>query len=664
LSTDTPQNVAAPESIFEESTEELYEMAPCGYLTTTIEGRIVKVNKTLVDWLGYERAELTGGKGFTDLLTVGGRIFYETHFNLLLHVKTSVDEIALDLICKDGRTLPTLINARQKRDSAGAAVVNRFTIFNASERRLYERELLAARDLLRITLASIGDGVISTDGEGRVNFMNAVAEALSGWSVDAARGRPVEEVVVLVHEDSGAVVENPVSHALRVGMVVGLANHTILVSRDGRRIRVDDSASPIRDAAGSIIGGVLVFRDISQRRKAEELERAQQEQGRETARLTSLGLMAGGIAHDFNNLLTAVLGNASLLAESVSEREAGLVNEIIYAGERAARLTKQMLAYSGQDWLEITKLDLDAHIRDSFALLRAALPAGVNITLALAGPAGCVTEADPAQIQQVIMNLLINAAEAVPEDSGEVAIRTGFVAHRPERFSPNLQAVVPGGTYAIVEIQDNGTGMSPDTLKKIFDPFFTTKFLGRGLGLSAALGIVKAHRGDIEVESEPGVGSVFRVFLPAAHTVSPVLVPENKATAVEKFSALAPPSCGTVLVVDDEEIIRRLAAGALQSRRMHVLVARNGQEALEILEAEPAVTAVILDVTMPVMSGEAALPLINALRPGLPVIISSGFNEAEVLRRFGSSQVAGVLPKPYTVDAIVSKVMAVLQAAD
>jgi two-component system cell cycle sensor histidine kinase/response regulator CckA len=515
LNPKTPAAGLVPELAVEESANELYEQAPCGYLTTTVDGRIVRVNRTLADWLGYEPAELTGRKRFVDLLTVGGKIFYETHFSPLLHVKAAVDEIALDVVCKDGRVLPMLINGRQKRDAAGVPLVNRFTIFNASERRMYERELLAARDLLRTTLASIGDGVVTTDAAGRVSFMNRVAEALSGWTTDAAQGKLIEEVLVLICETDGATVENPITQAIRDGVIVGLASQTLLLSRDGRRIPIEDSASPIQDG-GDIVGGVLVFRDISERLAREHLERAGEKQRWEMARLASLGRMAGGIAHDFNNLLTTILGNADLLVESAGSESAALVSQIRSAGERAAGLTNQMLAYSGRAWLDITELDLDAHIRANLAVLKAALPVNVSIALELGLPPTHAVRADAAQILQVIMNLLINASEAVSGDAGVVTIRTELAEHKPARFSPHTHAPIPPGMYAVLEIRDNGSGMSEDVLKSIFDPFFTTKFTGRGLGLSAVTGIIKAHSGDIEVESAPGLGSVFRIFLPAA----------------------------------------------------------------------------------------------------------------------------------------------------
>ncbi len=511
MSTEPTHN--EPPSLLNESAEELYELAPCGYLTTTIQGRIIKINKTLLEWLGFEDTELTSGKHFVDLLTPGGRIFYETHFNLLLRVQKTVDEIALDFVCKGGRILPALINARQKRNAAGEPVLNRFTVFNSSERRMYERELLAARDLLRITLASIGDGVVATDAEGRINFMNSVAENLTGWSNDAAQGKPIQEVLILIREDSSEPVQNPISEALQRGTIVALDNHILMVSRDGRRIPIDDSASPIRDVNGKTMGGVLVFRDVSERNKSEALERARHEQQREIARLESLGLMAGGIAHDFNSLLTGILGNASLLEESVTDLDVPLVKEILMAGERAAALTKKMLAYSGRDWMETDTVDLNAHIQKHLAILCSSVPAEIQIQLEL-GTANPVVEGDAAQIQQILTNLVINAAEAMEHRPGPIVIATALLNDRPSRFSTHVRSAVAAGAYATIEVRDTGTGIPAAELAKIFDPFFTTKFTGRGLGLSQVLGIVRAHDGDIEVASEPGAGSTFRVFLP------------------------------------------------------------------------------------------------------------------------------------------------------
>ena len=484
--------------------------------------------------------------------------------------------------------------------------------------------------------------------------MNPVAEELSGWNSDAAQGKPIDEVLTLILEDSGETVENPIMNALRTGKLVGLANHTVLVSKDGRRIPIDDSASPIRDSSENILGGVLVFRDISEQRNAEQLARARREQQREWARVESLRLMAGGIAHDFNNLLTGILGYAGLLSESLQGRDLSFVKEIMSAGERAAGLASQMLTYSGREWLKPVRLDLNTHISDNLTALRAALPSKAHIELELCREKYAV-EADVAQIQQAITNLLANASEAMEEGSGTIAIRTVLIEHRPARFNTWMQSTVPAGMYAMIEIRDNGKGMTGETLKRIFDPFFTTKFTGRGLGLSAVLGIVKGHNGDIEVVSEPGVGSAFRIFLPATAKVvqPPARLPAPPATDADG---------STILLVDDEAVVRKLGAMALRTRGFNVLLASDGSEALDVLRTEPAISAVILDLTMPVMTGEEALPLMKTMRPDLPIILSSGFSETELLRRFKALGITGVLSKPYTVASILAKVTEALSS--
>lgn len=365
-------------------------------------------------------------------------------------------------------------------------------------------------------------------------------------------------------------------------------------------------------------------------------------------------MMACGVAHDFNNLLTGILGNASLLAETTQDADRPVAREIVLAAERAADLTRQMLAFSGKGHFVIDVVDLNALVLQNLTLLRASLSRSVSVELELNREA-CLVEADRAQIQQVIMNLLINASEAIGERPGEVAIRTTIAELAGSRFSPQMQVVIPPGRYAVLEVRDNGSGMASDTVKRIFDPFFTTKFTGRGLGLAAALGIVKGHCGDVEVISTPGLGTTFRIFLPAS-------VRGSLAQKGPDSEATLRASGQTVLVVDDELTVRNTATTALEHRGFRVLVATNGAEALEVLRSEPSISVVLLDLTMPVMTGEQAIPLIKAMRPSLPIILSSGFGETEISNRFASSGIADFLQKPYSLAGIVSKVMHVLQS--
>jgi CheY-like chemotaxis protein len=366
--------------------------------------------------------------------------------------------------------------------------------------------------------------------------------------------------------------------------------------------------------------------------------------------------MAGGIAHDFNNLLTGILGNASLLEETARDQDRPFASEIVLAAERAADLTRQMLAFAGKGRFVVEIVDLKTIIQENLTLLRASLSRSVTFELEIDGEA-CLIEADRAQIQQIIMNLLINASEAIGEGPGTVTVRTGATERADGRFSSRMQAAIPPGDYVLLEIGDNGSGMDADTLKRIFDPFFTTKFTGRGLGLAAVLGIVKGHRGDIEVVSQPGAGTTFKILLPKAASAG------SRAMEQETLADAAPAANTgkTVLVVDDEETVRMAAARALQRQGHRVLVAANGAEALEILRGDSGVGLVVLDLTMPVMTGGQAIPLIKEMCPGLPIILSSGFAEAEISRRYADVGIADFLQKPYTAATIAAKVRQIFQ---
>ena len=289
---------------------------------------------------------------------------------------------------------------------------------------------------------------------------------------------------------------------------------------------------PVFDKDGKVEAVAGSTRDITERKLAEEQERKRQEQLRESAHLESLGIMAGGIAHDFNNLLTGILGNASLLAEDGPEQGKSLANDIVLAAERAAELTAQMLAYAGKGRFVTELVDLNTLIQENLILLRASLPQGVIVELELSRE-HCRVEGDRAQMQQIVMNLLMNAAEAYSDRHRRVVVRTEMVEWESPRESKRLKTMLRAGRYAVLEVLDFGSGMAPETLKKIFDPFFSTKFTGRGLGLAAVLGIIKGHLGDIEVETEEGRGTLFRISLPAAQPLEAALTILSRVSSFE-----------------------------------------------------------------------------------------------------------------------------------
>jgi len=388
--------------------------------------------------------------------------------------------------------------------------------------------------------------------------------------------------------------------------------------------------------------------------------RSLEEQLRFAQKLESLGVLAGGIAHDFNNLLTGIMGNISLAVETLPPQHVSrdYLKDALEGTEGAASLTRQLLAYAGKGKFVVERVDLSALARGMRALVERSIPKNAGLAFDLAQDLPAV-EGDPSQLQQVILNLILNGAEAIPERShGAVTIRTG----RQQADADYLRGALGGppgpGEYVYFEVRDTGTGMEPQVLARIFDPFFTTKFTGRGLGLAAVLGIVRGHRGFLKVESLPGQGSEFRVLFPAAG--KPLCASEEE-TFVQPVPAAGATDRGTILVVDDEDLVRRTAAHTLEHYGYRVLSVSDGIEAVERFAAQPdAIDLVLLDHTMPGMSGEETLRELQRIHPQVKVLLSSGYNEDEATQRFAGHNLAGFLQKPYVASYLADAVRAVL----
>jgi PAS domain S-box-containing protein len=376
------------------------------------------------------------------------------------------------------------------------------------------------------------------------------------------------------------------------------------------------------------------------------------EQLRETQKLESLGVLAGGLAHDFNNLLVGILGNASLALETVPPTDPNyeLLEGVLRAGERAADLTKQMLAYAGKGRLVVGRFDLSALIREIVTLIQASIPKSVRLQLDIEDGLPDI-EADGSQIQQLVMNLILNGAEAIDAENGTVTVSTGIrQIDARDGITYGGQEIAPG-RYVMLRVQDTGCGMSEETQARIFDPFYTTKFMGRGLGLAAAQGIVRGHNGAIQIASAPGAGTTFEVLLPAQEA--------KRAPAVECRVKQDLTGAGLALVVDDEELVRRVATSGLQHYGYSVMTAENGREAVELFrEHHDRIAIVILDMAMPVMGGEEALRHLKAIAPDVKVVMTSGFYEDET--DVTGKGLAGFLQKPYTASQLAEKMKAVL----
>ncbi|RXK55119.1 PAS domain-containing hybrid sensor histidine kinase/response regulator [Oleiharenicola lentus] len=376
----------------------------------------------------------------------------------------------------------------------------------------------------------------------------------------------------------------------------------------------------------------------------------------ESAKLESLGVLAGGIAHDFNNLLTGILGNASLARQELPPASLGqpMLDQIETAARRAADLCKQMLAYSGKGRFVVQRLDLNKLVEDTTHLLQISIAKNCVLRFNLAANLPAI-KADATQLRQVIMNLVINGSEAIGNRSGVLALTTGVARVDSEYlkgFRPDASPVP--GDYVFIEVSDNGCGMDSATLAKIFDPFFTTKFTGRGLGLAAVLGIVRGHKGGLKVYSEPGKGTTFKLFFPVAGG--------KPQDSFSPFQDAAPfQGSGTVLVVDDEETVRTVAARMLERLGFSVVMANDGREGMERFRTDPTrFTLVLLDLTMPHLDGEETFRQMRMLNPTVRVILTSGFNQQEAINRFTGKGLAGFIQKPFELASLIQVIRSVL----
>ena len=405
--------------------------------------------------------------------------------------------------------------------------------------------------------------------------------------------------------------------------------------------------SPLEMDALRVVGatiGAAIEREQTQ----QELLQAQKIEG--------IGVLAGGIAHDFNNLLTGILGQSSLaLAKMGSDDPAARnIEKAVVSAERASDLTRQLLAYAGKGRFQITSVNVNQLIGENLALFEMALPANVDLSLDLQENLASV-RADIGQMQQLIMNLVINAGDAMREvQTGLLAIRTQNRHLDAPRYSPGYRGnrKLDAGEYVKITIADTGVGMDIDTLARIFDPYFTTKSFGKGLGLAATLGIIRTHGGTLEVASEPGTGTVFQIWLPAVK--EEVELEEEPMNQQHTWNA-------TILVVDDEEIVREAVSDILDLHGLRVLTARNGLEGVNVYKQEVEnIDLVLMDMKMPGMNGRDAFRAMRVFDPSVKVIMSSGYSEMDISERFDPGEVAAFLQKPYDFDTLINTIRGLL----
>ncbi len=415
---------------------------------------------------------------------------------------------------------------------------------------------------------------------------------------------------------------------------------------------------PCFDPAGGKVAGVIEYvRDLSERVKAEQEKRALELKMQQAQKLESLGVLAGGIAHDFNNLLVGILGNADLALLKLSPvspvRES--IENVVRAAQRAADLARQMLAYSGKGRFIVQPLSLSEVVEEMGHILEVSVSKNAALKFQFS-PGLPAIQADATQIRQIIINLIVNASEAIGEQRGVITVSTGCMqCDRAYLNNTYIAENLPEGAYVFLEVVDTGCGMDGATREKIFDPFFTTKFTGRGLGMAAVLGIVRGHKGAIKVYSEPGRGSAIKVLFPAISQPAPA-VGEAPETGGESWRG-----AGAVLIADDESSVREVGREFLETLGFSVYTAEDGPQALQVFRAHAAeVVCVILDLTMPHMSGEETFRELRRIRPEVPVIMSSGYNEQEITQRFAGKGLAGFIQKPYRLEDLKAMLRNVL----
>ena len=500
-----------------------------------------------------------------------------------------------------------------------------------------------SRRVLASTLASIGDAVLTTDEDGRIAFLNPVAETLTGWIEREARKKPVVDVLRLLDERTREAIENPLMRALRERATVAFGEHITLISRSGAEVPVELSAAPVRSDSGDLRGAILVFRDIGKRRQFEE-------QASHANKMEAVGRLAGGVAGDFNNMLTVIAGYAELLREEVpaDSPTRKYVDEIVYAGKRAASLTERLLAFSRSSGAQPVVLDLNLTLANMEPMLRRLLGQNIELLLLTAPGLGRI-KADPAQIEQVIVNLAANARDAMP-NGGKLVVEAANV----DLAEPSGERLgMKAGPCVMLAISDNGIGMDAATRSRLFEPFFTTKAPGQGsgLGLSTVYSVVNQAGGQVTVYSQPDCGTIFEVYLP--RVTEPV---------VERVSTRPLMGSETILLVDDEEGVRKLCCAVLEANGYNVLEADDAQAALAAYNKNShKVDLLLTDIVMRQVSGFELGRTLQERTPELKILYMSGYRDQAGGSGPGRAP-ATFLNKPFTPDALLAKVREVLDA--
>ncbi len=594
--------------------------------------KIVDSNKGVLEMFGYQRDEIFE-MGLENLSSGEAPFTMKGAKELIAATLREESRHLVEWMCrkKDGEVfwVEISLQATYLEGSKQVLAVMR----NIHSRKMAQQELASEKERLTVTLRSIGDGVITTDKQGRVVLLNKVAESLTGWRQHEAAGRMFPEIFHIIHQQTGELCENPVAKVLASGEIIDLAEDTVLVARDGKKRLIADSGAPIRDPQSAVIGSVIVFRDVTdEKRMEEELFKIK--------KLESVGVLAGGIAHDFNNLLVGILGNISLARQCLDDKAKAdaMLKNTEKAALRAKDLTAQLLTFSrgGEPVIQTTSIASTIRESGEFALR------GSNVRVVFDIPDDLwLVSADTGQISQVMQNIVLNSRQAIPEE-GIVEItcyNCKDCGNGPEALRQKCVRIV---------IRDNGPGIPADILGRIFDPYFTTKDDGSGLGLAICHSIITKHNGNITVESEQGKGTSFIIQLPVS--------PEQD---IDQQLELPMHTCSgrkaKILIMDDEGMILELSKQMLEYLGHEVVVCEDGESALEeyelAMQRESPFDLVIMDLTIPGgMGGEKAIQELLKLDPHAKAIVSSGYSNDRVMAEYKKHGFKSVVIKPYQME--------------
>ncbi|PAW66017.1 MAG: hypothetical protein B9S34_09195 [Opitutia bacterium Tous-C1TDCM] len=640
----------------EERLRHVLEGSEDGFWDWDIRAGRIERSERWAAMLGYRVAEIDPSiAGGSRLIHPEDAAAYRQWQERILSGSTERYEIEYRMRAKSGEWRWVLDRGKVvARDAAGRPLRMAGTHTDIAERKRTESALIESQSLLKRSAQLLQQ--------------TQAAAHIGGWETDLRTGRvywtsetfrlhettpeefqPTREAVYEFYvPESRAQLQAAAERAIRDGTPYGLELE--LVTAKGRRLHVHTTGMAERED-GRPVKLYGSFRDITAEKAAHQEREKMRLKMLETQKLESLGVLAGGIAHDFNNLLTVILANATFL-RSEGRGDGALLAHIEAASRRAADLCRQMLAYAGKGSFVLERVELAELVRDTAHLIQVSIGKKARLELELAAGLPAV-EADVSQLRQVLMNLVINAAEALGDDAGTIRIATRL--ERPETAPPAglVQSFdIPAGACVCLEVSDTGCGMSPATLPRIFDPFFTTKFAGRGLGLPAVLGIVRSHRGALAVQSRPGGGSIFRLYLPAAQ-------PRPAAAAGTRNPFAGPRAEGAVLVADDEPIVLQTTAAVLRHQGFRTVLAADGNEAVaRFREAGGDFSAVLLDLTMPGIDGAEAARAIRAIDPAARILVMSGFSEQDVFARLRGLGNVTVLRKPFSRDTLLANLAA------